>query len=65
MSAVTMPASRQTEFRFDTADHAAISAFVYEEAGILMPPGKMQLVYGRLAPRFTCVGRTTFQKIAA
>ena len=51
MTAVTMTASRQTEFRFDPADHATISAFVYDEAGILMPPGKMQLVYGRLAPR--------------
>ncbi len=60
MTAVTMTASRQTEFRFDPADHATISAFVYDEAGILMPPGKMQLVYGRLAPRVRASGLTTF-----
>lgn len=51
---------RATEFRFDPADHAAISAFVYDEAGILMPPGKMQLVYGRLAPRVRASGLTRF-----
>ncbi len=60
MSAVATTAGRQTEFRFDPADHAAISTFVYDEAGILMPPGKMQLVYGRLAPRVRATGLKTF-----
>ena len=60
MNGVTTTARRQTEFRFDTADHAAISALVYDEAGILMPPGKMQLVYGRLAPRVRATGLTNF-----
>ncbi|WP_267414755.1 protein-glutamate O-methyltransferase CheR [Sphingomonas sp. GC_Shp_4] len=39
------------EFVFTPEDHKAISSFVYAEAGILMPAGKAQLVYGRLAPR--------------
>jgi chemotaxis protein methyltransferase CheR len=60
MNAVTMTANRPTEFRFDAADHAAISSFVYAEAGILMPQGKMQLVYGRLAPRVRACGLTNF-----
>lgn len=55
-----MTANRPTEFRFDATDHAAISSFVYEEAGILMPKGKMQLVYGRLAPRVRACGLTNF-----
>ncbi|GAA0657316.1 chemotaxis protein methyltransferase CheR [Sphingomonas insulae] len=58
MTAAVAP--RATEFRFDPADHAAIAAFVYETAGILMPPGKMQLVYGRLAPRVRASGLTRF-----
>ncbi|MCP3735585.1 protein-glutamate O-methyltransferase [Sphingomonas sp. RP10(2022)] len=62
MSAALRPvaAGRPTEFRFDAADHQAISAFVYDEAGILMPPNKMQLVYGRLAPRVRACGLTNF-----
>lgn len=60
MSAMTMSADRRAEFHFEPADHAVISAFVYDEAGILMPPGKMQLVYGRLAPRVRASGLTNF-----
>lgn len=53
-------AQRTAEFHFEPADHHLISAFVYEEAGILLPPGKMQLVYGRLAPRVRASGLKTF-----
>jgi len=53
-------AQRAAEFHFEPADHQLISAFVYEEAGILLPPGKMQLVYGRLAPRVRASGLKTF-----
>ena len=60
MSAAATTMNRQSEFRFDPADHAAIGAFVYDEAGIVMPAGKMQLVYGRLAPRVRASGLTTF-----
>jgi chemotaxis protein methyltransferase CheR len=60
MNAVTLAANRPTEFRFEPADHAAISSFVYDAAGILLPPGKMQLVYGRLAPRVRARGLTCF-----
>jgi chemotaxis protein methyltransferase CheR len=55
-----MTAERPTEFRFEPADHRAISAFAYETAGILLPPGKMQLVYGRLAPRVRACRLTNF-----
>ncbi len=65
MSAVVLPANRPTEFRFEPADHAAISAFAYDAAGILLPPGKMQLVYGRLAPRVRARGLTRFADYVA
>jgi chemotaxis protein methyltransferase CheR len=38
------------------ADHRAIAAMVYDEVGILLPDGKAQLVYGRLAPRIRARG---------
>lgn len=60
MSARALAPSRPTEFVFEPADHAAISRFVYDAAGILLPPGKMQLVYGRLAPRVRATGLRTF-----
>jgi len=60
MNAITLTANRPTEFRFEPSDHSAISAFVYDAAGILLPPGKMQLVYGRLAPRVRARGLTCF-----
>lgn len=53
-------ASRPTEFGFGPDDHRHIADFVYAEAGILMPPGKAQLVYGRLAPRVRACGLTNF-----
>jgi len=65
MSAATLVARRPTEFRFNADDHRAISAFVYEEAGILMPPNKAQLVYGRLAPRVRACGLSSFAEYIA
>ncbi|MBI0475347.1 protein-glutamate O-methyltransferase CheR [Sphingomonas sp. MA1305] len=56
----TMPAGRPTEFAFSADDHRRIADFVYGEAGILMPPGKAQLVYGRLAPRVRACRLTSF-----
>ncbi|MEH3047788.1 CheR family methyltransferase [Sphingomonas adhaesiva] len=44
------------EFGFEPADHRAISKMVYDELGILLPDGKAQLVYGRLAPRVRACG---------
>lgn len=58
-AAMAVP-GRPMEFRFEAADHAAISAFVYDEAGIVMSPSKMQLVYGRLAPRVRACRLTCF-----
>jgi chemotaxis protein methyltransferase CheR len=49
-----------SEFDFSAADHRAIATFVHAEAGIVMPPGKAQLVYGRLAPRVRKCGLTRF-----
>ena len=52
MSALAaMESARGREFAFVAADHQAIAALVYAEVGILLPDGKAQLVYGRLAPR--------------
>jgi chemotaxis protein methyltransferase CheR len=57
LAAVTRSAaSRGPEFAFTAADHRAIAAMVYDEVGILLPDGKMQLVYGRVAPRVRSCG---------
>jgi chemotaxis protein methyltransferase CheR len=50
---------RAREFAFSAADHRTISALVYDEVGILLPDGKAQLVYGRLAPRVRACGLTS------
>ena len=60
MSAAVRTGDRQAEFHFTPADHQAISAMVHEESAILLPPGKMQLVYGRLAPRVRSCRLTNF-----
>ena len=52
-------ATRGREFGFVAADHRAIAAMVYDEVGILLPDGKAQLVYGRLAPRVRACGLAT------
>lgn len=50
---------RAREFVFSEVDHRTISAMVYDEVGILLPDGKAQLVYGRLAPRVRACGLTS------
>ena len=52
-------APRAREFAFTDADHRAISQLVYAEVGILLPDGKAQLVYGRLAPRVRACSLTS------
>ncbi|KQN37410.1 chemotaxis protein CheR [Sphingomonas sp. Leaf407] len=52
------PAPRTREFGFCKADHEAIAAIAHAEVGILLPEGKAQLVYGRLAPRVRACGLT-------
>lgn len=49
-------AERPREFAYRPADHRAVAALVYDEVGILLPEGKAQLVYGRLAPRVRACG---------
>jgi len=56
MSAAVATNARGREFGFDAADHRAIAALIYDEVGILLPEGKAQLVYGRLAPRVRALG---------
>lgn len=58
MSAALQP--RATEFAFGAGDHAALSRLAYEEAGIVLPPNKAQLVYGRLARRVRACGLASF-----
>lgn len=50
------PSSAKREFHFAPADHQAIARLVYDELGILLPDGKAQLVYGRVAPRVRACG---------
>jgi chemotaxis protein methyltransferase CheR len=57
--AAGIDATRGREFGFVAADHRAIAAMVYDEVGILLPDGKAQLVYGRLAPRVRACGLAT------
>ncbi|MEP9400775.1 CheR family methyltransferase [Sphingomonas silueang] len=59
MNAPALLPPRAREFGFCDADHAAIAELAYAEVGILLPPGKAQLVYGRLAPRVRACGLTS------
>ncbi|MDE0877284.1 MAG: protein-glutamate O-methyltransferase CheR [Sphingomonas bacterium] len=52
-------AAPKREFGFDIADHRAISKIVYDEVGILLPEGKSQLVYGRVAKRVRALGMSS------
>lgn len=56
------PPPRAAEFAFDHRDHVAIAEIVYADSGILLPDGKMQLVYGRLAKRLRARGLTRFSE---
>ncbi len=49
-------ATARREFDFALADHQAIARIVYDTLGILLPEGKAQLVYGRVAPRVRACG---------
>ena len=51
MSAAAFSSLEELEFAYAPEDHKTISAMVYEEVGILLPEGKAQMVYGRIAPR--------------
>ena len=53
------------EFAFAPADHQAIARMVYDEAGILLPPNKAQLVYGRLVRRVRARGLDGFASYVA
>ena len=56
LAAMTGATDAKREFRFAPADHQAIARMVYDELGILLPDGKAQLVYGRVAPRVRACG---------
>ena len=55
-AALALSSGRAREFGFEPADHRAVAKLVYDEVGILLPEGKAQLVYGRLAPRVRACG---------
>ena len=57
--------SRAREFEFHAADHRAIATLVYDEVGILLPEGKAQLIYGRIAPRVRACGLGNFTEYVA
>lgn len=52
--------SDNREFAFSAADHKAIAALTYVEAGILLPASKAPLVYSRLARRVRARGLDNF-----
>lgn len=56
MTGAALSRAPTREFGFEPADHRAISRMVYDELGILLPDGKAQLVYGRVAPRVRACG---------
>lgn len=58
--AAALDDGRAREFAFNAADHRAIAALVYDEVGILLPEGKAQLIYGRIAPRVRACGLNSF-----
>lgn len=45
---------------YGDADFRAISSLVYQEAGIVLPPGKAMLVYSRISPLVRASGCGTF-----
>jgi chemotaxis protein methyltransferase CheR len=51
--------SAKREFDFAPTDHQRIARIVYDTLGILLPEGKSQLVYGRVAPRVRACGLTS------
>ncbi|GAA4212412.1 protein-glutamate O-methyltransferase CheR [Sphingomonas endophytica] len=58
--AIALPVSAaKREFDFAPADHQKIARIVYDTLGILLPEGKSQLVYGRVAPRVRACGLTS------
>lgn len=59
MTAALAMSSAKREFDFAPADHQAIAKIVYDTLGILLPDGKSQLVYGRVAPRVRACGLTS------
>lgn len=63
--AAALDNNRAREFEFHPRDHHAIAALVYDEVGILLPDGKAQLVYGRIAPRVRACGLTSFADYVA
>jgi len=63
--AAALADSRAREFEFHAADHRAIAALVYDEVGILLPEGKAQLIYGRIAPRVRACGLNSFSDYVA
>ena len=64
-AAAALDNGRAREFDFQPADHHAIAALVYEEVGILLPEGKAQLIYGRIAPRVRACGLSSFSEYVA
>ncbi len=65
MSAALRKSDREPEFPFSPDDHLAISRLAYREAGIVLPPGKAQLVYGRLVRRVRACGLSGFAPYVA
>ncbi|MER0238491.1 protein-glutamate O-methyltransferase [Fulvimarina sp. MAC8] len=59
--AVAARGERASEFELSEKDFKTIAAVIYEDAGIVLKPFKMALVYSRLAKRVRRLGLAGFQ----
>ncbi|MGQ9658842.1 MAG: CheR family methyltransferase [Thermochromatium sp.] len=57
--------SRAREFQFTSRDFEQIRRLIYEHAGIALGPGKMDMVYSRIARRLRATGLTSFAQYLA
>src|SRR5215470_11085111 len=53
------------EFAFSDDDFRSLSKLAYEQAGIVLPESKRNLIYGRLSRRLRALGMTTFRDYRA
>ncbi|WP_236018989.1 CheR family methyltransferase [Geomonas propionica] len=54
------PAWNNFQYRFTADDFARVRGFIYRNAGISLAPGKMDMVYSRLARRLRATGVESF-----
>lgn len=58
-------ADLEREFAFSDDDFRSLSKLAYEQAGIVLPESKRNLIYGRLSRRLRALGMTAFRDYRA